>query len=466
MTLPTPLAQLNSHYRDIFENATVAIWEEDFSEVKTAVDQLRANGVTDFRGHVLKHPEFLEYVVRLVNILDANPAMLRLYNAKEKADVTGGLEKFVTPENFQDEFIAFAEGETYFEREIVSQTLQGKPFDLLITITYYIDAEGKHKALVHMTDITARKKAEADLRSQNEYLALLNEMTRTILLSDDYDASMRTLAYDLKKIVSADDCYILRWDEEQQLSIPITTTATLDFPFTEAEINQTELNLTAAILRAGRVIAVEDVFNSPDINIEIAKRYPIYSIIGMPLITGNHKLGVAIIAFHAHHTFTQTEIERVEQAGNQVALALLGFQQNLEIQRRLKESNTLAEISRALSETERVGTDKVLQLIVDSALELIQQAEESVIHLVDAEHEALVPRAISGFDSDAEMLQRPKMNLGEGVAGQVIRTGATLNIGDIHTSVKSRTTRPLQPFNLSTLQLHHPSILQPFNALS
>lgn len=434
MTIPTPPTQIDSHYRDIFKNASVAIWQEDFSEVKTAVDQLRADGVTDMRGYLLKHPEFLERALKMVNVLDANPAMLRLYNAREKADVIGGLDKFVTPENFQDEFIAFAEGQTYFEREIVSQTLQGKSLDLLMTITYYQDADGRHKALVHMTDITARKQAEVELRSQNEYLALLNEMTHTILLSEDYDASMWTLASDLKKIVNADDCYILRWDEEKQLSIPVITTATLDFPFTEAEVDQTELNLTAAILRAGRVIAVEDVSNSPDIKVEITKRYPLHSIIGVPLITGNYKLGVAIIAFHAHHTITQAEMERVEQAGNQVALALLGFQQNLEIQRRLKESHSLAEISRALSETERVGTDKVLQLIVDSALELIQQAEESVIHLVDAEHEALVPRAISGFDSDAEMLARPKMNLGAGVAGHVIRTGETVNVDDIHAS--------------------------------
>lgn len=42
-----------------------------------------------------------------------------------------------------------------------------------------------------------------------------------------------------------------------------------------------------------------------------------------------------------------------------------------ELQRRLREARALADIGRALSERERVSLDHVLQLIVDSARELI-----------------------------------------------------------------------------------------------
>ena len=418
-------------YRSIFENTTVALWEEDFSQVNAELDKLRGGGVTDIRGYIKEHPEFLEQAIKLVNILDANEAMLRLYGAKEKEDVLGNLEKFVSPENFQDELIAFAEGETHFEREVVSQTLGGELFDLLLTVTYYLDSAGKHKALAQMTDITARKKAENDLRNQNDYLALLNEMNQAILVSDDYDSIVRVLVVSLKKVINADDCYILRWNEEKRLAIPVTTTAKLDFPFTEATVYPEEMGITASILRIGRVIAIDDALNSPYIKAEIIKRYPAKSIMGIPLIAGDKKLGVAILAFNTYHSFTNEETERAKQAGNQVAVALLDLQQHLEIQRRLKESNALTEISRALSETERVGTDRVLQLIVDSARDLIGQAEESVIHLVDAEADLLVSKAISGFKTGKIALERPSIRLKEGVAGYVIETGETINIGDI-----------------------------------
>ena len=285
-----------------------------------------------------------------------------------------------------------------------------------------------------MADTILRNQAEIDLRKQNEFLSLLNEMTNAILLSNDYDTTMKTLASNMKKVIDADDCYILRWDEKKKLPVPAVTTAKLDFPFTEAAVYPEEMSIAGTILRAERVIAVDDVFNSQDIDKKIVENYPAKSILGIPLIAGDQKLGVAIIAFNSLHSFSDEEMAHAEQAGNQVALALLEFGRNQEIQNRLEESNTLAEIGRALSETERVGTDKVLQLIVNSARDLIQNAEESIIHIVGVEEGVLVPRAISGFDSGVKAFDRPKMRLREGVSGHVINTGETINIGDISTS--------------------------------
>jgi signal transduction histidine kinase len=273
---------------------------------------------------------------------------------------------------------------------------------------------------------------EESLHVREDFLATINEMTRAILLSNDYASTMQIIVSDMKKIIGADDCYIVRWNEETQLPIPIT--AELDFPFTEAALHMEEVGITVSIMRVGHVIAIDDVYHSPHIPAELANRFPARSIIGIPLIAADQKLGVVIIAFNSLHSFTQDEIDRAEQAGNQVALALLKFQQNVEIQRRLRESNALTEISRALSETERVGSDKVLQLIVDSALNLIQQAEESVIHLVDLDSEALIPKAISGFESRSKTSTKWRIGLKQGVAGHVMETGETVNIGDIRVS--------------------------------
>jgi len=281
---------------------------------------------------------------------------------------------------------------------------------------------------------TGPEQVESELRSRERYLALLNDMTHAILLSNNFDSTLSTLAVDMAKLIRADDCYITRWDEERQLTIPTTTTAKLEKPYPlDDEDNPNEITLTASVLKAGHALAAEDVFNSPYVSIEIAKRYPARSVLGIPLIARDHKLGAAIIAFNTPHHFSSEEIERAEQAGNQIALALWNFQQSTEIQHRLKESNALAEIGRALSETERVGTSRVLQLIVDSARELIPHAEKSVIHLLEAEEQLLFARAVSGFDEHEREYSRVKMRLGEGVAGQVIREGITINIGDIRT---------------------------------
>jgi len=280
----------------------------------------------------------------------------------------------------------------------------------------------------------ARSQHGTAVSSREEYLALLNEMTHAILLSEDFDATLHALAIDMARLIGADDCYITRWDAERQLTIPTATTAKLPFQYSrDAEKNPEVHSLTASVLRAERALAIEDVFNSPYISVEIAKRYPARSALGVPLIARERKLGAAIIAFNEPHQFTAEETERAEEAGNQIALALWNFQQSAEIQHRLKESHALAKIGRALSETERVGTSGVLQLIVDSARELIPQVEKSVIHLLEADEQALFARAVSGFDEGEKKIERVRMRLGEGVAGQVIREGVTINIGDIRT---------------------------------
>lgn len=282
-----------------------------------------------------------------------------------------------------------------------------------------------------MLDITGRKNAEESLASRERYLAVLNDMTGAILLAKDFNTTLSTLAVGMVKLIDADDCYILRWDEDRHLPIPVTTTAKLSFSFSEAITGENEVNIAASIIQAGHVVIIDDLRNSPYIDIETARQFPAHSVIGVPLIAGGHKLGVVIIAFNTPHIFTADEIERVEQAGNQVALALWNFQQGVEIKQRLKQSNTLTNIGRALSEFEHVGSASVLQLIVDSALDLISQAEQSVIHIIDLEANILRPMAIAGFSNERTDTLQLKMQIGAGVAGQVIKDGITITIPDV-----------------------------------
>ncbi len=284
-----------------------------------------------------------------------------------------------------------------------------------------------------MLDITARKLAEESLAGREQYSELLNKMTRTILLASDFNSLFQTLAFDMKKILDADDCYLLRWDAGQELPIPMTTTAKLDFDFAKATAEENQVKITTSVLQIGHALAVEDTLNSPYIAEEIARQFPARSIVGVPLLASGHKLGIAIIAFNSPHQFTQVELEQAEQAGNQVALALWDFQQSSEIQHRLRTTDALARIARALSESERVGSGEVLQLIVDSARELMPNAEKSVIHLLDVEAQVLIAQAVSGYGEAEKEGPRVNMRLGEGVAGSVIREGITVNIGDITT---------------------------------
>jgi signal transduction histidine kinase len=121
-----------------------------------------------------------------------------------------------------------------------------------------------------------------------------------------------------------------------------------------------------------------------------------------------------------------------ERIGYQVALALWGVRQDQINIRQLNETLVMMKIGRALSETEQIGLDTVLQLIVDSARKLIPEAEKTVIHLLDRDNKSLVPQATSGFQKSEKTIPRLKMHVGNGAAGQVMRDGITVNIADVN----------------------------------
>jgi len=165
------------------------------------------------------------------------------------------------------------------------------------------------------------------------------------------------------------------------------------------------------------------------------------SALGIPIIVQEYTFGVAVVCFDAPHAFTEEDVSRADQAGKNICLALWSILQREEIQTRLREADALADIERALSETERIGLQTVLQNIVNSAKTLISGSEQAVIHLLDEEQQVLVPQAVAGFD--APQAARANMRLGEGAAGQAIASGQVINIADITTD--ARFVTPSEP---------------------
>ena len=70
-----------------------------------------------------------------------------------------------------------------------------------------------------MLDNTERKDTENPQSARERYFEILNGLTRKILLSSDWDAALQKLAFDIRDLVEADDCYIMSWDEERQVPI-------------------------------------------------------------------------------------------------------------------------------------------------------------------------------------------------------------------------------------------------------
>ena len=270
-----------------------------------------------------------------------------------------------------------------------------------------------------------RLRAENELVSRGRFLALLNNMTHSIIAAQDFGTMMQVLVNDLTTLLEADSCYITRWDSVKEQVFPVAVNANSEHPFLKMEYPKGENNLTTSALEAGHILVTP--YASPLIQQKFAEN----SIISIPLIYGNHKLGAVIVGFNETHQYTEKKLEYAKQAGNQIALAIWNSRQEIELQQNLREAKAMSDIAIALSETESIGLANVLQLIVTSAKDLIPNSEQVVIHLLDNKEQALTYGAVIGFDDPAE--GKKKMHLGEGIAGQVILSGETINITDVTT---------------------------------
>ncbi len=277
----------------------------------------------------------------------------------------------------------------------------------------------------------ARLGAEIELQSRERFLALLNNMTRSIITEQNPDVMIQTLVNDLTTLLEADSCYITRWDPVREHVFPVATNFKSDHSFLKMEYPKGEKNLTTSTLEAGHILLIENTSDTPHTTPHIIQKFSEKSFISIPLIYGENKLGAAIVGFNKSHQFTAEKLEHAEQAGNQIALAIWNAQQEIEFQHNLREAKAMSDIALALSETEHIGLDNVLQLIVVSAKELISNAEQAVIHLLDSNEEILTYGAVIGFDDPHA--GKKKMRLGEGIAGQVIISGETINITDVRT---------------------------------
>src|SRR5262249_19691678 len=81
------LRERERRYRSIFQGAGVSIWEEDFSQVKAAIDDLKTQGVRNFRQYTAAHPEFIRQAISMVKIIDVNDATVRLFGAQSKDEL-------------------------------------------------------------------------------------------------------------------------------------------------------------------------------------------------------------------------------------------------------------------------------------------------------------------------------------------------------------------------------------------
>ncbi|MBY4895691.1 GGDEF domain-containing protein [Cupriavidus sp. AU9028] len=159
------LRQSRQYAVGLFEHSPVSLWVEDFSSVKVLLDEVREAGITDFRTFLNVHPDFISRCMQEIRVIDVNQQTLLMFSAPSKQVLLTRLAEVFRDDmrsHFAEQLVDLWNEKLWQQREVVNYALDGRPVDVFMQWSVFPGHEADwDQVLVSLTDITARKKAEA-----------------------------------------------------------------------------------------------------------------------------------------------------------------------------------------------------------------------------------------------------------------------------------------------------------------
>lgn len=152
------------HFESLFEYAPISLWEQDYSGIKSFMDSLRADGVSDLGKYLDEHPEEIEKNIRNIRVKRVNRETLRMFGAASASDLLSNLDKIFRDEmraHFRSELMALWNGEASWSGDGINYRLDGEALHIRLHWRILPECESNWECvLVSIENITALKRAE------------------------------------------------------------------------------------------------------------------------------------------------------------------------------------------------------------------------------------------------------------------------------------------------------------------
>lgn len=230
-----------------------------------------------------------------------------------------------------------------------------------------------------------RARTEQKVLRRQKSLNLMHEIVRDALRADNLKEMAQNAADRLADLIRADGCFLTSWDEENKKTSSLAASGKYRDIYPSIQPKPGGKTLTESVLTLGHTLIIEDAYNSPYIDREIAERFSSRSEIVLPLIAGKTKLGALIISFDTIRQFPPEEVALCEQAASLIALAYEKFKTMDDARRRADTSEILRKASLAIAE--KLEMEQTVSHILDHLNEVIPYDSASVQLLIDGELE-------------------------------------------------------------------------------
>lgn len=168
--------KIESRYRRLFEFNPLPLFEEDFSELRKSLAQIKSRENVDLRTYLECHPNLVFELIGQIKITDTNLAAVEFHGCRSKKELIGNLTPFTSEENrkaYIDELLAISENRRFNKVEKIVVLPRDKTFRF---IDFYWmvasdDDETWSKVIISLIDNTELHNRQEALRRRESNLA-------------------------------------------------------------------------------------------------------------------------------------------------------------------------------------------------------------------------------------------------------------------------------------------------------
>ena len=268
---------------------------------------------------------------------------------------------------------------------------------------------------------------ELERRAHTDFLEQLNSITGKALEADNLHATLEILTEQSARLFEANDGFFTLWNSDRELPIPTVAYGSMSDIYSYIQFEPSDRVPSRFALEMGQPLPIGNINDSPYIDPKIAAIYPSHSMLVIPFITQNRKLGSLLLGYNRRREFERKELDRAKVAAEQIALVISKSLLLEEERKQVKQLTALHDIA-------------LVSIDVDNEDELIYRVTDIIGHnlfpdnfgvlLMDEPSGTLHPHPSYRFfsDEDRSIMDIP---LEKGITGQVARTGHAQRIGNV-----------------------------------
>lgn len=282
-----------------------------------------------------------------------NPAFTEVFGWTFQ-ELQGKRVDFVPEENWpetQDMIDTVMRGENFSDRETRRFTKDGRVIDVSVSGAVFFDNEARPTgSVVHLRDITSRKRAEANLAAELKKFQALYDLAVAMIAERSLDQNLEVVVEQSRKILAADKAYVALRDEGSDELYMHKLSGVHSESFRSLRI-PLGAGLGGKVAATGRRFVVEDYFKDvgPAFH-DIARQEGLFSGIAVPLQIGQTNLGVLYVFNQTRTPFSQADLDTLSLLGNLAAVEITRKRAQEKLRQREEQFKRLYEESRQREE--------------------------------------------------------------------------------------------------------------------